>query len=279
MVPENPTPDEIMVFCIARQLQDGEVVAQGIATPLVAAAYLLAHLTHAPNLYFASAIGQSICRQPARMGITHIERLWLDLTLTNTTFVRVVTEILPSLRPKEFFRPGQMDPNGNTNNIAFGKNYQRPRMRMPGTGGIPDVTPFLGLIYLYVPRHSRVTFVPTLDICSGIGHNPARRMGQGPAYLITNLGQFDFANGQMRLTTVHPGVTPEQIQAHTGFPLEVAPDLHETPLPSPAELRLLREQVDPLSIRRLETLSGSERRQHLRQILTQERHIVADGLQ
>ena len=72
------TPDEIMVVCMSRQVMDGEIVAQGLATPLVAAAYLLARLTHAPHLYFTSAIGQGICRDPAPLGLTQIESLWLD---------------------------------------------------------------------------------------------------------------------------------------------------------------------------------------------------------
>ena len=136
------TPDEIMAVCMSRQIQDGEVVAQGIATPLVTAAYLLARMTHAPNLYFVSAIGQGICRDPAPMNLSNIESLWLDRALTNVGFVRAAADVLPSLRPKEFFRPGQIDQYGNFNNIAFGENYAKPRLRLPGTGGIPDVTTF-----------------------------------------------------------------------------------------------------------------------------------------
>jgi len=77
----NFTPDEMMAVCMARQVQDGEVVAQGLATPLAAAAYLLARHTHAPHLYFASAIGQGICRRPAPLGLARVESLWLDRAL------------------------------------------------------------------------------------------------------------------------------------------------------------------------------------------------------
>jgi hypothetical protein len=82
--------------------------------------------------------------------------------------------------------------------------------------------------------------------------------------------QFDFANGRMRLTSFHPGTTPERIQARTGFPLEISPSLQETPLPPPNELRLLREEIDPLGIRRLESMSGAERRVLLHEIITAE---------
>ena len=259
-----------MVVCMSRQVRDVELVAQGIATPLVAAAYLLARHTHAPNLYFSSAIGQGICRQPAPMSLSHVERLWLDRSLVNVGFARAVCEVLPILHPLEFFRPAQIDPHGNFNNIAFGKDYQHPRLRLPGTGGIPDVTIYLNNVMLYVPRHSRVTFVPQLDFCAGLGHNSARKHGKGPRYLITDLGQFDFDNGRMRITSFHPGVTIEEIQAHTGFPLEISPEVIETPPPSDDEINLLRNEIDPLNIRRLETLSGPSRREQLHRIIEAE---------
>ncbi len=268
------TTDEIMVACMARRICDGEVVAQGIATPLVAAAYLLARHTHAPHLYFASAIGQSICRDPAPMSITRIESLWLGRSLTTVGFVRAAADILPTLRPKEFFRPGQVDPFGNFNNIAIGEDYHRPRLRLPGTGGIPDVTTFLSDIHLYVPRHSRVTFVSQLDHLSGLGHHPARIDGQGPVYLVSDLGQFDFAHGRLRLVSFHPGASIKRIRAKTGFELDIAPDVQPTPPPTQEDLRLLREEIDPLGIRRLELLSGAARRRLLHEILTKEKSLV-----
>ena len=267
------TPDETMVVCMAHQIVDGEVVTQGLATPLVTTAYLLAKQTHAPNLYFTSAIGQGICRTPAPMNISNIESLWLDRSLTNIGFISAAIDVLPHLCPKEFFRPGQIDMHGNFNNIAFGRDYNRPRLRLPGTGGIPDVTTYTEDIHLYVPRHSRVTFVPKLDFLSGLGYHPSRTRGAGPQYLVTDLGQFDFANGRMRLITFHPGVTPERIQKRTGFELEIAPDLHETPPPTENDLDLLRNEIDPLGIRQLELLSGTSRRDKLRQILAKEKQM------
>ncbi len=265
-----PTPDEIMVVCMARQVRDGELVVQGLATPLVAAAYLLARRTHAPHLYFASAIGQSLCREPAPLSLRHIEALWLERSLLSVGFTRVAAEILPTLHPKEFFRPAQVDPRGNFNNLAFGKDHRRPRLRLPGSGGIPDVSVSSGTMHLYVPRHSRLTFVEHLDFRSGLGHVPERKRGRGPVYLVSDLGQFDFAAGAMRLLTYHPGLTPERIQKRTGFRLQFAPGLRETPPPTPEELRLLREVIDPLGIRRLESLSGTARRAALRRILSAE---------
>jgi hypothetical protein len=124
---------------------------------------------------------------------------------------------------------------------------------------------------MYVPRHSRVTFVPRLDVRSGLGHDPARTRGQGPVYLVSDMGQFDFLHGRMRLISYHPGVTIDQIRARTGFELEIASDVQETPLPSENDLYLLRQEIDPMGIRRLELLSGAARRQLLVEILGRER--------
>ena len=260
------TTDELIITCISRQVKDGEVLGQGIATPLVAAGYILAKCTHAPGVMFASAIGQGICQDWAPLGVARIESLWLDKAIVAFGFARVATEMLPRLAPKEFFRPGQMDRHGNFNNVAIA----RPYIRLPGTGGIPDVTTFSDEVYLYVPRHSRATFVPKLDHLSGLGHSPNRTRGRGPHYLITDLGQFDFANGVMRVTSIHPGETLDRIQTKTGFPLEVAPDCRATEPPTDEEIRLLREEIDPLGVRKLELLGGAARKALLREILEKE---------
>lgn len=264
------TPDEQMVVCIARRVKDGEVLAQGIATPLVAAGYILAVATHAPNAVFACAIGQSLCYGWGPLGVATIEHVTLGEAVMNMGFVTVVADVLPRFRPKEYFRPAQVDAAGNFNNIAFGQNIDAPRLRLPGTGGIPDVTTFLDDIYLYVPRHSRVTFVESLDFHSGLGHTADRKKGRGTQYLISDLGQFDWHEGRMRLVSYHRGTSIDRIQKKTGFELIIADDVHETPPPTEAELRLLREEIDPLGVRKLETLNGSARRDHLRTILVAE---------
>jgi len=266
------TIDELIAVCISRQIEDGELVAQGIATPLVAAGYLLAKLTHAPNLNFISAIGQAICQHWAPLGVAAIENLWIRQGLMSFDFVTGACDFLPRFGPKEFFRPGQVDAFGNFNNVYMGGTYEKPRLRLPGSGGIPDVTVFEEHVYLYVPRHGRHTFVPKLDFLSGMGHHPARTAGRGPRYLVSDLGQFDFGgeNGRMRLISIHPGVTTARVQAKTGFELATLPHTPQTPAPTEEELHLLRHVIDPLGVRTLETLGGAARRQKLRQILEAE---------
>jgi len=260
------TVDELIAVCISRQVVDGEVLAQGINTPLVLAGFILAQCTHAPNVRFASAIGQSMCREWGTLGVGRIEDIWLGKALMHVGFVSAAADLLPKYNPKEFFRPAQVDAQGNFNNVAI----KRPRMRLPGTGGIPDVTPTSDHIYLYVPRHSRVVFVETVDYVSGMGHTAQRQRGSGPRYLVSDLGEFDWHNGHMRLIRHFPGVSIEHIHKKTGFALDIATDTTETSPPSEEELRLLRDVIDPLGVRRLETLGGSARKELLRQILQAE---------
>jgi glutaconate CoA-transferase, subunit B len=264
------TVDELISVCISRQVVNGEVLAQGINTPLVMAGFILAKCTHAPDVRFGAAIGQAICQDWSPLSIGRAEDGWLQNGLAHVGFATAAVDLLPGYNPKEFFRPAQVDAVGNFNNIAFGQDYERPRMRLPGTGGIPDVSTYSEHVYLYVPRHSRLTFVEKVDFVSGLGHVPQRRRGRGPNYCITDLGQFDWHDGRMRLISYHPGVSVEKIQQKTGFSLTIAPDVHETPPPQLDEIRLLREVIDPLGVRKLEVLGGGARKALLREILRYE---------
>jgi len=262
------TTDDLICVCISRQVEDGEILAQGIATPLVAAGYLLAKLTHAPRATFASAIGNALCQEGAPLGLARAEELWLGQAMALISFGEAACELIPTLHAKEFFRPAQVDPYGNSNNVVIG-DYHAPRLRLPGCGGIADVTAYHPRAYLYVPRHSRAVFVEELDFVSGLGVPHPGRPGErpGPRLLVSDLGVFDYAPGRMRLWSYHPGVPIETICKRTGFHLEIAADVHETPPPTAEELRLLRTEIDPLGIRELERMSGGQRRRRMREIV------------
>ena len=265
------TIDDLMCVCISRQIVDGQILAQGIATPPVAAGYMLAKLTHAPHVTFATAIGNALRQDGAPLGLTSAEGLWLGRVLLFMSFAEVACELYPTMLPVEFFRPAQVDPFGNTNNVAIG-DRRKPRLRLPGCGGIADVTVYHPHAYLYVPRHSRAVFVEKLDFVSGLGAVQGDRAGEhpGPRRLISDLGVFDYATGQMRLRSFHPGVTIDKIRKKTGFPLDVAPDVCETAPPTDEEIRLLQEEIDPLGIRELDRMSGSQRRRKLRELVRYE---------
>lgn len=269
------TIDELISVCISRQIVNGEVIGQGIATPLVMAGVLLAKLTHAPDIYFASAIGGAVVRDWSPLSLVHVEKAWLDHALALVTFGQIACELLPRFKIKEFFRPAQVDRFGNCNNVFIGDDYARPRLRLPGSGGIADVMSYNDNAMLYVPRHSRAVFVDHVDFISGLGHTPDRVDGLGPRYCITNLGKFDFANGVLQLTSYHAGQSIEKVQTKTGFEFEIAPDVHETEPPTQEEVRMLREEIDPLNVRKMETLSGAQRKELIREILQREKSYSA----
>ncbi|TEU13882.1 MAG: hypothetical protein E3J21_17390 [Anaerolineales bacterium] len=228
--------------------------------------------------------------------------LRLGSPLPILSFAEIAGTVLPTFSPREFFRPAQVDPFGNFNNVVIGDYHalrpfdqaqgrpfdgaqdkpgsgQALRLRLPGCGGIADVTVFSPRIYLYVPRHERRVFVERLDFRSGIGFlsgegEVERRQrgltGPGPRYLVSDLGQFDYVQGRMRLVSCHPGVSVAEVQAQTGFPLEIAPYVAETPPPTQEQVKLLREEIDPLGVRQLECLSGEKRRAALREIVERE---------
>jgi len=177
----------------------------------------------------------------------------------------------------EFFRPAQIDQYGNTNNICIG-DYSKPKIRLPGCAGIADFSMFYSRgQFLYTPRHDIRTFVPSekLFFVSGVGFQngkPSICGGAGPQCMITNLAYLTFDDETKRMTvaTVHPGVNIEDVKNSTGFELLVSKNLKETIPPSLKEVRLLREKVDPLGIRKLEVLSGKERMALLNEIIEEE---------
>ena len=98
----------------------------------------------------------------------------------------------------------------------------------------------------------------------------ARRLPYAALVEAIQIAAVDYAHGRMRITSYHPGQSIEKIQTKTGFQLEVTPDLHETEPPTVEEVRLLREEIDPLGVRKLETLSGAQRKELIREILKRE---------
>jgi hypothetical protein len=193
--------------------------------------------------------------------------------------VECTLESLPSdkLTTIEFFRPAQIDQYGNTNNICIG-DWNKPKIRLPGAAGILDFSMFYARgSFLYTPRHDKRTFVPTekLDFISGVGFPEGKLSicgGSGPQCVITNLAYliFDKGSKKMKLGSIHPGIDLETIKDSTGFELVIEEKVKETLPPTIKEIKLLREKVDPLKIRKLEVLSGNEREELLEDIIKKE---------
>ena len=129
------------------------------------------------------------------------------------------------------FRGAQMDAYGNVNNTTIGP-YESPKVRLPGGGGMADLSCMIPLIYLWSTTHDPRTFVEKLDFRSGIGwgdggdHRERLGLPGGPQLCVTNLCVFDFHpdSKRMQIRSLHPGVTAEQVIEATGFELAGSPD-------------------------------------------------------
>jgi glutaconate CoA-transferase subunit B len=156
-----------------------------------------------------------------------------------------------------FLGAAQIDRFGNINTTVIG-DYDAPRTRLPGSGGACEIAINAREVFVIV-RQSARSFVAEIDFRTSPGNlggaDGARLrkeqgwLGRGPSVVVTDLGIYRFdPDGEMRLDSVHPGVTVERVRESTGWDLRVGEPLAETPEPTPDELRLIREELDPQGI-------------------------------
>jgi len=272
------TIDEMMTVLMAREVRNDDIMIVGVATPMVWAAFTLAKLTHAPDAIYHYIMGNTFVLEPRQVSLLYLEMNTARAYRFQDS-VECTLESLPSdkLTTIEFFRPAQIDQYGNSNNICIG-DWHKPKIRLPGAAGILDFSMFYARgSFLYTPRHDTRTFVPTekLDFISGVGFPDGKASicgGSGPQCVITNLAYLDFDNDRkrMRLGSIHPNIDFETVNEATGFELIIPNKLKETEPPIVKEIKLLREKVDPLGIRKLEVLAGKEREELLNHIIEKE---------
>jgi acyl CoA:acetate/3-ketoacid CoA transferase beta subunit len=152
----------------------------------------------------------------------------------------------------------QVDQYGNQNIAAIGA-YKQPKAQLLGYRGAPGNTINDPTSY-WVPNHSPHVVCAKVDTVCGIGYDRAATLGPAARRfheirrVVTNLCVFDFETDdhRMRLRSVHPGVTVDEVQAATGFDVGVPDEVPESRLPTDDELRLLREVIDPAGLREKE---------------------------
>jgi glutaconate CoA-transferase subunit B len=251
------TIDELMVVTLARQFNNSTRAFNGAVSFIPVCAYLLARKTHAPELVWAAS-SIAIDADPACLGESTLsDSIWDGaVMLSNSPFD--FWAWAQGMRYNTFaFRGAQIDRFGNVNNTVIG-SYDKPKVRLPGGGGMADLGCMIPNIYLWSTTHNARIFVEQLDFRSGIGwgdggdHREKLGLPGGPKLCVTNLCVMDFhpESKAMCLKSLHPGVSLETIQESTGF--EVLLPEGDIPTTDPAtteELRILREEVDPTSMR------------------------------
>jgi glutaconate CoA-transferase subunit B len=246
MVSESFSADEIMTTSAARLLRDNAVCFVGIGLPSKAAN--LARLTHAPEavlIYESGPIGAKPSVLPLSIGDG-------ELSTTADTTVSTAEIFTYWLQggwvDVGFLGAAQIDRFANINTTVIGP-YQKPKVRLPGAGGAPEIAALANEV-LIILRQTPKAFVNKLDFVTSMGHGQGfdhrERLGfstKGPTAVITDLGILtpEEHSKELTLTSIHPGVTLEQVRAATAWKLKISDKLRETPPPDPEELRVLRD--------------------------------------
>jgi len=242
---------ELMICCAARCLEDGKTVAVGTGVPCAAA--MLAQRTTAPNLVICFEAG-GVAPQLPTMPISVGDSRTFWRALMASSMADIMETCQRGMIDYCFLGGAQIDTYGNLNSTMIGGDYARPKVRLPGSGGANDLASFCWRI-LVVTNHDRRRFVEKLDFLTTPGYltGPGAREaaglapGAGPYRVITDLAilGYDEETKHMEVLSIHPGVTLDQVQDHTGFKLGVRAPLEHTLPPTDTELRILREEVDP----------------------------------
>jgi glutaconate CoA-transferase subunit B len=243
---ESYTPTEMMTVAASRALKASDVCFVGIGMP--SAACNLARLTHAPGITLIYESG-TIATKPATLPLSIGDGELCETALTTVSVPEMFRYWLQGGRITVGFLGGaQIDRYANLNTTVVGP-YEKPKVRLPGGGGAPEIAISCGEIFIIMSQTKR-SFVEKLDFVTSLGHGEGgdhrARLGvstKGPTKLITDLCVFepDPQSKEMTVVSIHPGVTRDQIDGNTGWPVKYAAEVATTPAPSADELAVLRE--------------------------------------
>ncbi|MFL6280602.1 MAG: CoA-transferase subunit beta [Vicinamibacterales bacterium] len=249
-----------MTVAAARCVTSDDVCFVGIGLP--SAACNLARLTHAPGItliYESGTIGARPTVLPLSIGDGEL----CTTALTTVSVPEFFRYWLPSGRiTVGFLGAAQIDRFANINTTVVG-DYQAPAVRLPGAGGAPEMAARCQRIFIVVPQ-SRRAFVDRLDFLTSVGHGDGSdhraRLGMtpgGPAKVITDfcVMEPDPVTRELLVTSLHPGVTRDQVVAATGWQVQFASIVSETPAPGDEELAVLRRL-------RLDTENAHKEKEH-----------------
>ncbi|MDA8291060.1 MAG: CoA-transferase [Actinomycetota bacterium] len=273
---------DVMVWRIARLVEDGDVCSAGAVSPLAVTAYLLAKATHAPRAQLLMTSGGllDVGSRPMLLGLGEA----LDTASAAAHCGgedsyrwyyqqgRVALEVVTA---------AQVDRHARANNVSVTSPSGRT-VRLPGQGGMADVADLHQNFVLYLARQSPLSLVDSVERVSAVrgvhGRSAREALGLrgGFVRLVTNLAEFvlDPDADELVLESIHPGVALADVEAACGFEPTVSEALHETEVPPPDVLEILDRDVDPLGIRRLELVPARERSEALAACIAAEEDVV-----
>ncbi|HET7523283.1 MAG TPA: CoA-transferase [Acidimicrobiales bacterium] len=252
MISDLVTRAEVCIVALAECFRgDGEIVANPIGTiPMISGR--LARASFEPGLMAtdgeaALVAGDEAFAWPAGKVVEYYNPY------------RSMFDVVWSGKRHVIMGASQIDPYGNQNFAAIGSDYRAPKTQLIGFRGAPGNTVNHATSY-WVSAHSPRVFVEKVDVVTGVGWDRAAAAGRGAMEffdlrrVVSNLAVMDFGgpDHRMRLVSVHPGVTVQEVVDATGFELAMSPQIGESRLPTAEELRLIREVIDPDGLRRTE---------------------------
>ncbi|WP_428334483.1 CoA-transferase subunit beta [Novosphingobium sp.] len=247
---------DLCIFAASEAFRgNGEVIATGVG-PVPRLGASLAKLTHSPELMMTDGEAYLV-EQPVPIG----PRAYDDRKVAGyIPFSRFFDSAVWSGRRHAMVTPTQIDRFGQINLSRLGGTHEKPKTQMLGVRGFPGNTIYHPNSFFF-PQHSARVFVPgEVDMISGVGYNPARRVAGGNytgvdlRRILTNLCVIDFGGigpegmPAMRVISLHPGVTFDAVQAATGFALDRLDVLPETAMPTAEDLAIIAG-LDPHGIR------------------------------
>ncbi|TDD00886.1 CoA-transferase [Saccharopolyspora terrae] len=238
------TRAEVCAVACADSFADaGTIIASPFGTiPSIGAR--LARLTSAPELLLSDGEAMLIAETtPLGEESTAAVEGWLPYGK--------VLDLLAGGKRRVMMGASQVDRFGNQNISRIG-DWAQPKVQLIGVRGAPGNSVNHTTNY-WIPNHSTKIFVESVDLVAGVGHDRARQVGakyHDVQVVVTDLAVLDFQgpDGSMRLRSVHPGVSVDEVREKTGFELAVD-EVTETRLPTDDELTLIRDRIDPKGLR------------------------------
>ncbi len=242
---------EMMISVASRMLEDNSIVVVGTGAPCAAA--MLAQVLYAPGLtimFEAGGVGPILPAMPISVGDSRT----FHRGLMACSMPEIFEACQRGIVDYAFIGGAQIDRYGNINSTLIGDNYDRPKVRFPGSGGANDLASLCWQTLIITPQDTR-RFTDSLDFLTTPGYlsGPDAREkaglppGCGPYKVITDLCVlgFDDEKKRMKVESIHDGVTRDEVSQNTGFPLLWDGDLTTTSPVTDDELSVLRERVDP----------------------------------
>jgi glutaconate CoA-transferase subunit B len=248
-VQEGFSHQEMMAISAGRLIRNGDILFAGTGVSMLAAT--VAKRIHAPAavvFFETGGIDPSLDELPLAVADPRV----MSGTCLNSGLIDAFSIVgHRRLRTVAFLGAAQVDRFGNINSTCIGP-YEKPIIRFSGSGGACDAGCLAAGVIIFM-QHEKRRFVGTPDYLTSPGwvKGGDTRKGVGlprggPMAVVSNLGIMKFKENsrEMFLAEYYPGITPEHIAEHTGFPIDICDAVESVP-PTFEELRILREEIDP----------------------------------